>query len=100
MSRDDFLFERLNACVYTVWNQSAIAIVVDVADATLLQSEGVYAALEGVVLHPADRVIGRGVHAFHHRRENVSRRFVVLIGVDADGELVGRARRFEHALSG
>ena len=52
-----------------------------------------------MVLHPANHVERRGVDALHHRRQHVTRRFVVLVGIDADRELVGRARRLEYALT-
>src|SRR4051812_1031840 len=97
---DYLLFQLFDARACTVGNESAVAVVVDVADAAFLESERVDAALEGAVLDPADDVERRGVDALHHRNENVARGFIVLIGVDTDCELVGRARGLEHALPG
>src|SRR6266566_3295458 len=65
-ARDYLLLELLDARVNAVRNESAIAVVVDVPDAAFLQAEGVNAALEGVVLHSANRIKRRGVHALHH----------------------------------
>ena len=86
-----------SARAHGVGDERAIVLVVHVADAVLRQTEGVDAALERVVLHAADHLEHRDVDAFHHRREHAPRRFVVLVGVDADGVLARLPRRLEHA---
>src|ERR1700682_4999691 len=98
-SGDYLLLQLLDTRVRGVGDERAVAIVVDITDTAFLQSEGVDTALEGVVLHSTDRIERHRVHAFHHRSENVSGRFVVLIGIHSYGELVGRARGLEHTLS-
>src|SRR6266513_735854 len=96
---DDLLLQLLDARAGAVRNERFVAIVVDVADAALLQAKGIDPALEGVVLHSTNHVERRGVDTLHHRRQNVSRRFVVLVGIGTDRELVRRARRLEYALT-
>ena len=51
-------------------------------------------------MYPLNHIERRGVHSLHHRRQHVTRRLVVLIGVDADRQLVGGACRLEDALPG
>src|SRR5438067_3202129 len=99
-SSNDLLLQLLDFGAGTVGDECAIAIVVDVADAAFLQSERVDPALEGVVLYPLNHIERRGVHSLHHRRQHVTRRLVVLIGVDADRQPVGGACRLEDTLPG
>ena len=53
-----------------------------------------------MILDSLNHVEGRGVHSFHHRRQHVSGRFIVLVGVDADRQLVRGACSFEYSLTG
>src|SRR6266576_4736418 len=99
-SRNDLLLQLLDPGVRAVGNERAIACVVDVADAPFLQSERIDPALEGVIRHPLNRIVGHCVDSLHHRCQHVTRRFIVLIGVDTDRELVCRARGLEHTLPG
>src|SRR5438045_3024749 len=48
----DLLPQLLDSGARAVGNQPAIAIVVDVTDAALLQAERIDPALEGMILHP------------------------------------------------
>src|SRR5436305_14992394 len=57
-SSDDLLPQLLDSCVRAVGNERAIAVVVDVADAALLDAGGIDHELEGGVLVPLDSVIG------------------------------------------
>src|SRR3954469_15773344 len=96
---DDLLLDLLEPRPHGVGDEGAVVLVVDVADAALLEAKGVDAALEGAVLHALDHVVSRVVDALHHRRQHVARRLGVLVGVDADAVLAGGARRLEDAES-
>ena len=81
--------QRLDARAHVVGNERAIVFVVDVADAVLGEAELVDAALEAC--RSCTRSIMSNTATSTPLTIDVSdaaRRFVVLVGVDADGELV------------
>src|SRR5206468_5065763 len=53
---DDLLLDLLESRPHRVGDEGAVVLVVDVADAVLLEAEGVDAALEGAVLHALDDI--------------------------------------------
>jgi len=73
-------------------NERLVVLVVDPLHAILGHAQVLDAGLEAVLLHGADGLEHRGVDALDHRREDEARRLVVLVGIDADRQLVQLAR--------
>src|SRR4051794_26152551 len=89
---DDVLLELLEPGADVRRDQLLVVDVVDVADALLGEAVLVDAASEPVIPDLEDRVVDRVVDALDHRAQHVAWRLVVLVRVDADGELVRLSR--------
>src|SRR5215470_10841715 len=86
---DDVLLRLFDLGLHIGRDQRLVVVVERPAHTLFLEAEHLQPGLPGAVLRGLEGVVGGEVDALHHRGQHRAGMDVVLVAVDADGELAG-----------
>src|SRR5215471_11359659 len=100
LARHDVGLGLLDLGLHLRRDQLLVVLVERPVDAAFLQPQGLRAGFPGISLRGLEAVVGGEIDALQHRRQHRARVQVVLVGIDADGQLAAILGSLQHTGAG